>query len=180
MARVMDAFRRVRWSDGRLVSYRQDQIALGLHLWSLVSGITVTVLWINSSSWAAWWVLIPLSIANGVGFEFVARIRLRRAVLRVEALGSGGQQLVSMGPGHWINQQLSRFDDYAVWKCDQKAEEFQARAETAEASGNQRAAARYLRRAERERKYSRFCKYMAEHRLHPFSVLKSSKSRRSS
>ena len=168
MARVTAAFRRVRWSDGRLVSYRQDRVALGLHLWSQASGITVTILWIASSRWAAWWVLIPVSIANGVGFELVARNRLRRAVLRVEALGSAGQELVRMGPGHWINQQLSRFDDYAIRSCDRKAEEFQARAETAQANGNQQSAARYLRRAERERKYSRWYKHLAERHPHPF------------
>lgn len=168
MARVMDAFRRVRWSDGRLVSYRQDRVALGLHLWSQASGITVTVLWIISSSWAAWWVLIPLGIANGIGFEFVARNRLRRAVLRVEALGSAEQALVKVGPRHWINQQINRFDDYAIRSCDRKAEECQARAETALASGNQRSAARYLRRAERERKYSKWCRHIAERYPHPF------------
>jgi len=160
--------RRVRWSDGRTVSYRQDRIALGLHLWSQASGITVTILWIASSSWAAWWVLIPLSIANGVGFELVARNRLRRAVLRAEALGSEGQALAKVGPAHWINQRLSRFDDYVIRSCDRKAEEFQARAEIAQANGNQRAAAKYLRRAERERKYSQFCRRIAERHPHPF------------
>ena len=164
----MEAFRRVRWSDGRPVSYRQDRVALGLHLWSLISGITVTILWISSSSWAAWWVLIPLSIANGVGFEFVARIRLRRAVLRVEALGSAGRALVKMGPGHWINQQINRFDDYGIRLCDRKAEEFQARAEIALASGKQKSAAKYLRRAERERKYSKWARHFAERHPHPF------------
>lgn len=168
MARVMEAFRRVRWSDGRPVSYSQDRVALGLHLWSLISGITVTILWISSSSWAAWWVLIPLSIANGVGFEFVARIRLRRAVLRVEALGSAGRALVKMGPGHWINQQINRFDDYGIRLCDRKAEEFQARAEMALASGKQKSAAKYLRRAERERKYSKWARHFAERHPHPF------------
>lgn len=168
MARVKEAFRRVRWSDGRPVSYRQDRVALGLHLWSLVSGITVTALWIVSSSWEAWWVLIPLSIANSVGLEVVARNRLRRAVLRVEALDSAGQALVKMGPGHWINQQLSRFDDYGIRLCDRKAEEFQARAETALASGKQRSAAKYLRRAERERKYSKWARHLAERHPHPF------------
>ncbi len=168
MARVTAAFRRVRWSDGRLVSYRQDRVALGLHLWSQASGITVTILWIASSSWAAWWVLIPASIANGVGCELVARNRLRRGMLRVEALGSAGKALVKVGPGHWINHQLSRFDDYAIRSCDRKAEEFQARAETAQANGNQKSSVRYSRRAERERKYSRWYKHLAERHPHPF------------
>ncbi len=168
MARVTAAFRRVRWSDGRLVSYRQDRVALGLHLWSQATGITVTILWIASWRWAAWWVLIPASIANGAGFELVARNRLRRVVLRVETLGSAGQELVRMGPGHWINQQLSRFDDYGIRLCNRKAEEFQARAETAQASGNHRSAAKYLRRAERERKYSQFARHLAERHPHPF------------
>lgn len=168
MTWATEIFRRPRWSDGRIVSYLQDRIALGLHLWSQASGLTVTVLWIASSSWAAWWVLIPLSIANGVGFEFVARNRLRRAVLRAEALGSEGQALAKVGPAHWINQRLSRFDDYVIRSCDQKAEEFQARAEMAQANGNQRAAARYLRRTERERKYSQFCGRIAERNPHPF------------
>ena len=162
------AFRRPRWSDGRIVSCRQDRVALGLHLWSMASGITVTILWIASSRWAAWWVLIPLSIANGVGFELVARNRLRRAVLQVEALGSEGQALVKVGPAHWINQQLDRFYDYGIRLCDQKAEEFQARAETAKANGRQWTAARYLRRAERERKYSKWSKHMTERSPHPF------------
>lgn len=165
---VKKILRGVRWSDGRPVSYRQDRVALGLHLWSQASGITVTILWIASSRWAAWWVLIPLSIANGVGFELVARNRLRRAVQRVEALGSAGQALVKVGPAHWINQQLSRFDDYAIGLCDRKAEEFQARAEAAKANDKQWTAARYLRRAERERKYSKWCRYFAESNPHPF------------
>ena len=168
MIRVTERLRRVRWSDGRLISYRQDRVALGLHLWSLTSGITVTVLWIASSRWAAWWVLIPLSIANGVGFEFAARNRLRRAVLRIEALGSERRALVKVGPGHWINRQLRRFDDYGIRLCDRKAEEFQARAETAKANGKQWTAARYLRRAERERKYSQWCRRLAERYPHPF------------
>lgn len=164
----MKMLRRVRWSDGRLVSYRQGQVALCLHLWSLGSGLTVTILWIASSSWAAWWVLIPLSIANGVGFELVARTRLRRAVLRVEALGSAGQALVIAGPAHWINQQLNRFYDYGIRLCDRKAEEFQARAETAKANGKQWTAARYLRRAARERKYSKWSRHITERNPHPF------------
>ncbi len=168
MARLKAALRRVRWSDGRPVSYRQDRVALGLHLWSQASGITVTILWIMSSSWAAWWVLIPASIANGVGFEFVARNRLRRAVLRVEALGSAGEALVKVGHGHWINQQLNRLDDWAIRSCDRKAEEFQARAETAKANGDQISAAKYLRRAERERKYSGWCRRISEDYPNPF------------
>ncbi len=168
MAWVAETFRRVRWSDGGLVSYRQDRVALGLHLWSQASGVTVTILCIISSSWAAWWVLIPLSIAHSVGLELVARNRLRRVALRVDALGSAGQALVKMGPGHWINQQFSRFDDYGIRLCDRKAEEFQARGEAALAKGNQRSAARYLRRAERERKYSKWARHLAERHPHPF------------
>ncbi|MDE0133489.1 MAG: hypothetical protein OXM54_01500 [Acidimicrobiaceae bacterium] len=168
MTWITEMFRRVRWSDGLPVSYRQDRVALGLHLWSQASGITVTILWIASSRWAAWWVLIPLSIANGVGFQLVARNRLRRAVQRVEALGSAGQALVKVGPAHWTNQQLNRFYDYGIRLCDQKAEEFQARAESAKADGKQWTAARYLRRAERERKYSKWSKWINERSPHPF------------
>lgn len=166
--RVRKILRGVRWSDGRPVSYRQDRVALGLHLWSQASGLTVTVLWIASSSWAAWWVLIPLSIANGVGFELVARNRLRRAVLRAEALGSEGQALVKVGPAHWTNLQLSRFYDYGIRLCDRKAEEYQARAETAKANGKQWTAARYSRRAARERKYSEWSRRITESNPYPF------------
>ena len=88
-------FGRPRWSDDRIVSYRQDQIALGLHMWSMASGITVTILWIASSGWAAWWVLIPASAAINLALEHLARIRLRRAVLRVEALSGTEQALVA-------------------------------------------------------------------------------------
>ena len=157
MTWVSERIRRVRWSDGRPASYRQDQIALGLHLWSMASGITVTVLWIASSSWAAWWVLIPLSIANGVGFELVARNRLRRAVLRIEALSDAEQDAIAeqepveVGLEDWFNFKLRRFDDYMIRGCDRTAEKLLARAETAEAIGNQKSAARYRRRAERQR-----------------------------
>lgn len=89
-------------------------------------------------------------------------------MLRAEALGSAGKALIKLGPGHWINQQLSRFDDYGIRLCDRKAEEFQARAEAAKASGNHRSAAKYLRRAERERKYSQFATHLAERYPHPF------------
>jgi len=151
-------FRRVRWSDGRLVSYRQDHVALGLHLWSLASGITVTVLWIASSSWAAWWVLIPVSAAINLALEQIARIRLRRAVVRVEALSGTEQALVAeqepveVGLEDWINFKLRRFDSYMIRGCDRAAEKLSARAETAEADGNQKSAAKYRRRAERQRK----------------------------
>ncbi len=144
---MAEVFRRVRWSDGRPVSYRQDRVALGLHLWSLASGFTVTVLWIASSRWAAWWVLIPLSIANGVGFEIVARNRLRRAVLQVEALGSAGQAQVKAR----LTDPISRLDDYVVQRYNRKAEEFMTRAEMAKASGDQKSEAKCLRLAERHR-----------------------------
>ena len=158
MARVAEAFRRVRWSDGRLASYRQDRVALGLHLWSQASGITVTILWIASSSWAAWWVLIPASIANSVGFELVARNRMRRAVLRIEAVRGAEQAPVAeeapveVGLEDWINFKLRRFDDWFIRYCDRDAAKFMTRAETAKASGDQKSAAKYLRKAERERK----------------------------
>ena len=144
--------RRVRWSDGQLVSYRQDLVALGLHMWSVASGITVTVLWIGSSRWAAWWVLIPVSLANSLSSEFIARVRLRRAVRRTEALGSAGQAQIKTR----LMDPVRRFDDWVISKCDRKAAEFLARAETARASGDRASEARYLRRAERERKYGQW------------------------
>ena len=149
-----EVLRRARWSDGRLASYREDHVAFGLHLLSMASAIAVTILWMVSSRWAAWWVLIPLSIASSLALELVARIRLHRAVLRVETQGGRGRAQVKVSLEDWVNQQLSRFDDYAIRSCSQKAEEFQARAETARASGNKKSAAKCLRRAERERKRS--------------------------
>ena len=152
MARVKEAFRRVRWSDGRLVSYRQDRVALGLHLWSQASGITVTVLWIISSSWAAWWVLIPMSIAHGVGLELVARNRLRRVALRVEVLGSDRKAQVKAR----LMDPLSRLDDYVIRYCDRSAEKFMTRARAARTRGDQESEAKCLRRAERERRHGQW------------------------
>ena len=163
MRRVPETLGRVRWSDGRLASYREDHVALGLHLLSMASGIAVTILWMVSSRWAAWWVLIPLSIANNLALELVARIRLRRIVRRVEALGVAGRDRAKVSLKDQINHQLSRFDDYAIRSCDQKAEEFLARAATARASGNKKSAAKCLRRAERERKYSEWCRRAIEY-----------------
>ncbi|WP_420621540.1 hypothetical protein [Candidatus Poriferisodalis sp.] len=154
MTWVTEVLGRVRWSDGRLASYREDHVAFGLHLLSMASAIAVTIVWMVSSRWAAWWVLIPLSIASSLALELVARIRLRRTVRRVETQGGRGRAQVKASVEDWVNQQLSRFDDYAIRSCDQKAEEFLARAEAARASGDQKSAAKYRRRAGRERKYS--------------------------
>ena len=150
-------FRRPRWSDGRIVSYRQDQLAFGLHLWSLASGITVTIMWIFYSRWAAWWVLIPVSAAINLALEHLARTRLRRAAMRVEALNGAEQAAVAehapveIGLEDWFNFKLKRFDGYMIRGCDRTAQKLLVRAETAEANGNQKSAAKYRRRAERQR-----------------------------
>ncbi|WP_420625838.1 hypothetical protein [Candidatus Poriferisodalis sp.] len=168
MTWVTEVLGRVRWSDGRLASYREDHVAFGLHLLSMASAIAVTIVWMVSSRWAAWWVLIPLSIASSLALEFIARIRLRRTVRRVEALGVEGRDRAKVSLREEINHQISRFDDYAIRSCDQKAEEFLARAEAARASGDQKSAAKYLRRAGRERKYSEWCKRISEYSPSPF------------
>ncbi|WP_419931115.1 hypothetical protein [Candidatus Poriferisodalis sp.] len=67
-----------------------------------------------------------------------------------------------IGLEDWINFKLNRFYDYGIRLCDRKAVDFQARAETAMANGKQRSAARYLRRAERERKYSRWSRNITQ------------------
>ncbi len=162
MARVTEMFRRPRWSDGRVVSYRQDRVALGFHLLSLASAITVLILWMVFSGWAAWWVLIPVNAAINIALEQIAKIRSRRAVLRVEAI-SGVEQApiteqapVEVGIEDWINFKNKRFikrlDDYVIRYCDRNAAKFMTRAETAEVSGDHKSAAKYLRKAERERR----------------------------
>ncbi|WP_423919900.1 hypothetical protein [Candidatus Poriferisodalis sp.] len=163
MTWVTEVLGRVRWSDGRLASYRQDHVAFGLHLLSMASAITVTILWMVTSRWAMWWVLVPMSIASNLALEFIARIRLRRTVRRVEALGVAGRDRVKVSLKEEINHQLSHFDDYAIRSCDRKAEEFLARAATARASGGKKSDAKYLRRAERERKYSEWYRRIVEY-----------------
>ena len=133
---------RVRSPEGHIVSYRNDGIALGLHLshWALLIA-TPLVVWRSESVRSWWWALLLLSATA----DILARIRLRRFTRLTEGQGA------ALKPS--FDSRLTRHScDSLARRCDAEEEKMLARAAEAELRGDHHAADNYRNRADRERK----------------------------
>jgi hypothetical protein len=145
----------VRRSDGQLASYRNDGVALGLHLLSLALLVATPLgAWLSDSLGSWWWALWLLSLTA----DILARMRLRRSVRIVEGLGAEATR-------SFDEQLMNRTYDFAARHSDIAEEKLLARAAEAEDRGDRQSADRYRRKADRERERAERYRSSAAHRV---------------
>lgn len=150
-------FRRVRWSDGAVASFWFDRVALGLLAFSAVLEILgmATAWGLYDSPVLGLVTMLPAGLALFVA----AKIRLRLAVDRAERDGISDrdtsvpaifERFVNISRWH------DRFIEWCAVRCEMAEQKFLARADAANAEGDDRSAVRYRARAGRERRYADF------------------------
>ena len=141
---------RVRTSDGQIASYRNDGVALGLHLshWVLLIA-ALLVLWRSNLAGSWWWMLLLSAMA-----DILARIRMLRSVRLMESRGAAVKPSLD-------SLLVCRLYEFMARRCDVEEEKLLARASDAELQGDQHSADKYRIRADRERKRAEECRGVA-------------------
>lgn len=167
--KILRLFRRVRWSDGRVVKFRFDRVAwilmIPTHILHMLGIILVLGLF---GSFPYWWLLVifPAGLLLGAA----ANARLRFAVDQVERLGvtEASKHSSDSASFEWfarVSGWRAQAIEWCAYRCDRSEQKFLGKADSAAAMGNHRSAAKYRERAVREHRYADFIRRQAERQL---------------
>lgn len=146
----LNPFYRVRWADGRIARLSSDRIALTLSTigWLQFWAGLATILLLEIDGTVPWLILI----AVGLVLDVLVKRRLRWLVRAAEARDSAVAADRSTEPAD------GRLWEFMARRCDESEAKYRARAARAEDAGDERAADKYRRRADRERRWAAQCR----------------------